>query len=154
MTTSDILRRTRTVFADVPRPAHFTNHRHCEECADHDRTLQAFDPGTIGLEQLGSPAWDPMCFVTVEGFLYYFPAMVRLVVERSGNDAYLEQFLFHVTYEGENSRFFRHLGPKQRAVVLDVLHFIREQMAERIRQWHLGGDLDGAIRLWERLASE
>jgi hypothetical protein len=39
----------------VPKPEHFTNYRHCCECAEHDATLLAHDVDSIGIEQLGNP---------------------------------------------------------------------------------------------------
>src|ERR687888_2561810 len=65
----------------VPKPAHFTNYRHCCECAEHDAVLTASDVNSIGLEQLGNPGWDPLCFTSAEGLLYYMPALIRLTLE-------------------------------------------------------------------------
>ena len=53
----------------MPKPVHFTTYRHCCECAEHDETLLAYDIDSIGIEQLGNPGWDPLCFVSVEGLL-------------------------------------------------------------------------------------
>ena len=39
----------------VPKPEHFTNYRHCCECAEHDATLVAQDVNAIGIEHLGNP---------------------------------------------------------------------------------------------------
>jgi hypothetical protein len=49
-----------TQLFQMPKPAHFTNYRHCCECAEHDATLVAYDVNTIGVEQLGNPGWDPL----------------------------------------------------------------------------------------------
>ena len=68
---------------EVKKPQHFTNHTHCCECTEHDEVLRAHDRDTIGIEQLGNPGWDPMCLCTVEGFQYYFPALVRLCLDRN-----------------------------------------------------------------------
>src|SRR6266498_3419515 len=38
----------------MPKPAHFTNDRHCCECAEHDATLLAYDVDSIGVQQLGN----------------------------------------------------------------------------------------------------
>jgi hypothetical protein len=53
----------------VPKPAHFTNYRHCCECAEHDATLLAHDVHSISFQQLGNPGWDPLCFTSVKGIL-------------------------------------------------------------------------------------
>src|SRR4030095_7043061 len=77
----------------MPKPEHFTNYRHCCECAEHDETLLAYDVNTIGVEQLGNPGWDPLCFATAEGLLYYLPALIRLTIDTMDKpqERYLEQ---------------------------------------------------------------
>ena len=57
-----------TQLFQMPKPEHFTNYRHCCECAEHDATLLAYDVNAIGVEQLGNPGWDPLCFVSPEAF--------------------------------------------------------------------------------------
>ncbi len=141
-------------FADVPRPEHFTDHTHCEECADHDETLRSFDRDSIGLGQLGNRGWDPLCFVHPQGFLYYFPAMVRLALSSRGQEVYLDQFLFHLTYEGEESRFFGHFSGPQCRAVLEVLHWIRANMGSLVREWSLESEMDEALALWNALAED
>lgn len=65
------LQRIREAFAHEPRPEHFTNYTHCEECAEHDETLRAHHPDTIAEEHVGHAGWDPICFITEAGFRYY-----------------------------------------------------------------------------------
>jgi hypothetical protein len=75
-----------------PKPAHFTNYPHCCECAEHNAVLTASDVNSIGLQQLGNPGWDPLCFAAVEGLLYYLPALIRLTLETmdTPQERYLE----------------------------------------------------------------
>lgn len=154
MNAGQLTQQVEAAFAEVPRPARFTDRDHCCECAEHDDTLAAFERDTIGLAQLGNPGWDPLCFVLPEAFLYYFPAMARLVLDPEGDDGYLEQFLFHMTYEGEESRFFRHFSKPQRQAALALLRHLRADKAERIEEWNLETDLDTALALWTKLAEE
>lgn len=70
---------------NVPKPAHFANYRHCCEGAEHDQTLLAFDVDSIGLAQLGNPGWDPLCFSSAEGLMYYLPALIRLTLDTMEN---------------------------------------------------------------------
>ncbi len=154
MNAAELTQRVERAFSDTPRPARFTDRGHCCECAEHDDTLGAFDRETIGLDQLGNPGWDPLCFVLPAAFLYYFPAMVRLVLDPDGADGYLEQFLFHVAYEGEDSRFFRHFSQPQRQATLDVLRYLRADKAGRLKEWNLEGELEQALALWTKLAGE
>lgn len=95
-TDASIVAAIRAAFGSTPRPTHFTNPSHCEECAEHNATLLAHTPDTITLEQLGNPGWDPICYVDTQGYHYYMPGLVRLALGR-GRDFYLGQFLFHLS---------------------------------------------------------
>lgn len=155
MNDPDLKTRVARAFADVPRPEHFTSREHCEECAEHDETLRRFDPDTIGLEQLGNPGHDPLCYVSPEAFRYYFPALVRLALDSDGGqDSYLGSFLFHVLHDGENNLSFRHFTKPQREATLAVLCHLRGSKAREIEAWALQGELEDAIALWTGLAKE
>jgi hypothetical protein len=93
----------------MPKPEHFTNYRHCCECAEHDETLLAYDVNTIGLEQLGNPGWDPLCFASPEGFLYYLPALICITLDTMAkpHGQYLDQLLFHLIRDGKDHDLVR-----------------------------------------------
>lgn len=141
------------VFSGNAIPENFTNRDHCDECAEHDETLRSCTPKSIDLEQLGNPGWDPICFVLPDAFKYYFPAMVRLALDSEKNNSYLEQFLFHVTYDGEDSRFFKHFSKDEREATLEVLKHIESQMGDIIDALNLENELKEAIELWLKLVS-
>lgn len=113
----------------MPRPEHFTNFTHCSECAEHDETLRSHTPATIGLDQLGHPGWDPICFVSDAGFHYYMPALARLAVDSTAD--YLQQFLFHLGYCPER---IEALNGEQRAAVLALLISLRDDILAQIGQ--------------------
>ncbi len=121
----DALRRA---FARVPRPEHFTDYQHCCECAEHDATLRAATPDTIGLAELGNAGYDPICFITVEGFHYYLPALARLALGRGGA-SYLDQLLFHLQWPPER---LGALAADQRAALRAVLEHIFETRFDEI----------------------
>jgi hypothetical protein len=146
-----IIEEARKAFESIPRPEHFTNHEHCEECADHDVTLSSYDPDTLPFEVVGNPAWDPMCFVTQQAFLYLFPGLIRLALNGEGDEDYLEQFLFHVTYDGLDSRFFYLFNTEQRTVTLEALRFIAERNPDRITSLLLESEMETALTLWQTL---
>ncbi len=143
-------------FSDVPRPPHFTNYKHCDECAEHDETLRSHDPLTISYKELGNPGWDPMCFAEPEAFLYYFPALVRLALDGRGEETYLDQFLLHLLYEGAEGRV-KHFSKEQREATLMTLCYIKEGIEDELAgwgeldRWILEGHLDEAIGLWQKL---
>jgi len=141
------------VFSGNVVPENYTNRDHCNECAEHDATLRSYTPKSIGLEQLGNPGWDPICFVLPMAFKYYFPALVRLALDSEGANGYLDQFLFHVTYQGEDSRFFTHFSQAERDATLQVLLYIESKMGDLVHEWKLENELKEAIGLWSRLVS-
>ena len=84
---------------DALRPDWFVNAAHCCECAEHEASLQAHDLDTLGLDCVGSPAWDPITFISnPEGFRYFLPALARLACGH-GDQYYLESFCFQLTQE-------------------------------------------------------
>ena len=100
---NDAIARVNDVFGRVRRPALFVDPRHCCECAEHNATLAAHDPGTISLAELGNPGWDPICFVQdIDAFRYYVPALARLACGQ-GDAYYLSQLLFHLNGERINA---------------------------------------------------
>ncbi|HEY7062366.1 MAG TPA: hypothetical protein VII06_12885 [Chloroflexota bacterium] len=117
-----LLNAVRRAFARVPRPEHFTDYEHCCECAEHDATLRTATPDTIGLRELGNAGYDPICFITVEGFHYYLPALARLAFGR-GDAYYLDQLLFHLQWPPER---LSTLAPEQRAALRAVLEYVFE----------------------------
>jgi hypothetical protein len=131
-----LLEQVRQAFADVPRPEHFTNYRHCCECFDHDETLRGATRETIGLAELGSPAWDPICFISVEGFHYYLPALARLALGR-GQEYYLDQFLTHLRWPPER---IGEMTAEQRTAVRRLLEYLFETRLDELpddtdREW-------------------
>lgn len=106
------------------KPEHFTDYLHCEECADHDETLLQFEIDTLGLEELGNPGWDPICFCSPEAKLYLTPALIRLSLETISDHFYFGQFLFHLEYQGKQSAYYVFCSPLQRAFISRFIEFM------------------------------
>ena len=117
---------------NAPKPEHFTNFNHCPECAEHDQTLLAADIDTIGLDELGNPGWDPICFASPEGKKYYLPAFIRLSLDTMKDEFYIEQFLFHLEGDGPDSAFYRSCTKAQKNFVASFIEYVIEQYAEEI----------------------
>ncbi len=130
------------------RPNHFVDYTHCEECAEHDEVLRNSRIDTIGLDELGNPGWDPMCFVDVYGFKYYLPALIRLCVQSNENNYYIDQFLFHITYGATEKQFLESFSDNERNFVATFLHYLVDTKAERIEENMDTDDLFKAIELW------
>ena len=130
------------VFDPDDRPVEFVDPNHCSECSEHNDTLLGHTPDSITLAELGNPGWDPICFVDESGFKYYFPALVRLVLESSSGDDYISQFLFHVT----NSPNCLSFDERQCEFVKKLLQYLEDDRWERLEAI---GELDALLHAKE-----
>jgi hypothetical protein len=136
---------------NLPKPEHFGNYQHCCECAEHDQTLLAHDIESIGLDQLGNPGWDPLCFCSPEGLIYYMPALIRLTLNTIDDPQknYLDQLLFHLIYDGENNRLVSACNAEQRKFVADFLAYLLETYSAEIEKGVMTyDDLFRAHEIW------
>jgi hypothetical protein len=135
---------------DVPKPAHFTRYWHCCECAEHDNTLMTADVDSIGLQQLGNPGWDPLCFASVQGLLYYIPALVRLALDTmdTPQERYLDQLLFHLVRDGKDNDLVRACSPAQRACIASFLVYLMETYSTQIDEGSCSHDMLRAFDIW------
>lgn len=139
-----MLDAVRAAFA-TPRPPWFCDAGHCCECAEHEATLQARDLESLDLDAVGSPAWDPICFVSnPDGFKHLIPRLAELACGR-GEAYYLDQFVFHLRHD----RIETFTAPQKRAVE-DLLVHLAVELAEDI-SGHDWAELEWALR---RLRSE
>ncbi len=152
MDDSAILALINDAFGTCPRPEHFTNYRHCEECAEHDALLRSRDRATLCGGDLGNPGWDPLCFTSVEGFAYYFPTLARLTLEEpvENHDWLGPSLFFHLSYaeKGEQNRLIAGFNPKQRHAVLELLKHLEESRTELTDMFLCIDELLVTIALW------
>lgn len=135
----------------MPKPEHFCNYNHCCECFEHDETLLKFDVDTIGLEQLGNPGWDPLCFSSAEGLVYYLPAMIRLTLDgmETPVQSYLDQLLFHLIYDGADNRLVTACSKEQRHFVMKFLEHLIDNYSEEIESGvFFSDDILRAHEIW------
>ena len=144
---TDIREKVRVTFRKGRKPGHFTNHSHCDECKEHDDVLRARNVNTLTIQDVGNPGWDPICYISPEGFEYYFPAFVRLTLA-APRESYLSQFLFHLAYEGARNRHFRHFAPQQREVVVAFLRHVLENHRDIVEEQDCEDELQFAISVW------
>ena len=144
----DWKQRAKLIF-NAPKPEHFTDYRHCCECAEHDQTLLAFDVDSIGLEQLGNPGWDPLCFSSPEGMIYYMPALVRLTVDSF--ESYFDQLLFHLIKDGPGNSLVSACSEEQRKFIAEFLEYLITERAEQIaEQVFASDDILRAHEIWSQ----
>ena len=134
----------------MPKPAHFTNFHHCGECTEHNATLLAHDVDAIGIEQLGNPGWDPLCFASVEGLFYYLPALIRLTLDTTDKpqERYLDHMLFHLIRDGKDNAVVRACGPEQRAFIAGFPEYLMDQYGTAIDECTYSDDLLKAYVIW------
>jgi hypothetical protein len=130
------------------KPAHFTNYLHCEECEEHDQTLLNHDIDTISLDELGSPAWDPICFCSDEGKQYYLPALVRLCLESMDDDFYFAQLLFHLEADGPKNSFYLSCNNEQRRFIFQFIEFIITEHSDELEQSFSVDEAFRAREIW------
>jgi hypothetical protein len=150
MTDSEMLAQIRGAFGSVARPAQFTNRDHCCECAEHDAVLQSRDHDSLRIEDVGKPGWDPICFVTDEGFGYWFPALARLALAEVTADHgwYFEQLLFHLTYEGAANRRCLAATPEQREAVAQFIRHVKATRPGLVADYSCESDIQQALATW------
>lgn len=112
--------------------------------------LRSRDINTLAMEDVGNSGWDPMCYVSPEGFAYYFPALARLALEDETELSgwYGPQLLFHLTHEGQCSRYLPHFRPEQRQAVVALLRHIGETRQDQLANYGLIEELPTAIDRW------
>jgi hypothetical protein len=113
-------------FGALPKPDHFTNYRHCEECAEHDELLRTRDRDTLRIEDVGDICWQPISFSSAEGFAYYMPSLARLALAEPTYQYgwYGETLLIHLTVGSEERSLFAYCSPQQRAAVAALLEHL------------------------------
>ncbi len=123
------------LFARDQRPEEFTNYQHCEECDDHNNTLKRYERRTLPVSVVTNPAWDAFCFITPEGYRYYYPRLCELAYGR-GTDYFLDQFLFHL----ENRRHL--LSAEEKIKTVELLLDLATVLADEIERYITKPDLD------------
>lgn len=144
---AQVLKRIDAAFGPAPRPEHFTNDRHCCECAEHDALLCSRDRQTLSLPDVGNPGWDPICFITPAGMAHYFPTLAPLALAPPDPDYgwYADQLLFHLYWGSRDNAFFQFCNSTQRAAVAELLSVLIEQHPELIDD---SGSADEWLRCW------
>jgi hypothetical protein len=117
-------------FGSCPKPEHFCNPSHCEECATYDALLRARDRNSITLDDLENHIDDPFCFCSPQGLAYYFPALARfaLLPPDAEGDWYAERLAFHIYYGNIFNEFFLACSATQRQAVADLLAHLVESI--------------------------
>lgn len=150
MRDAEMVARFDATFGGYPRPEHFTDYKHCPECADHDKLLRSRARGDLQPQDVSNPGWDPICFVSAEGFRYWLPDLVRvsLMLPHRDYDWPFSNLLFHLTYEADRNRRLAALNSEERSLVAELLRHVKKTRPSQVRRCFLLKDLSDAIKLW------
>ena len=121
----DWFKRAKLIF-DVPKPSSFGNPLHCCECFEYDETLRTHNIDSIGRDQLGNPGWDPMTYSSVDGAMYYMPALIKLTLDTMDNpqEMYIDQMLFTLNRDGAGNELITACNTEQRIFIADFLDYL------------------------------
>jgi hypothetical protein len=136
-TDADILKAVEAAFSEVERPEHFTNHLHCEECAEHDQTLLQADRNSLQVDAVTNPGWDPISFCSPQGKAYYLPSLIRFALadaEGSGMP-YWQQLLVHLEGDGPKNALIEYCSQSQRNAIANFLQHLVESRTSAIESW-------------------
>ncbi len=143
-------------FAECPRPEHFTNHVHCEECEEHDDSMRsAATLGELELRHLGHAGWSPLSFLTPEALSHCLPRLIELAfseIDRDGSAEFYSNLLFQLVPMPAYDRFGEY-SVVQRKAVLEALEYSSLHYRDKIASYACEDDLDEAIRYWQRNAT-
>lgn len=146
----DVLAQIDAAFGMVERPDHFTDFRHCCECAEHDALLRSRDRETLSLPDVGNAGWDPLCFTSPQGIAYFFPNLARLGLAPpdSSYGWYADQLLFHLCSGFHENKFYDFCTSAQRAAVADLLAHIIESRTELVDSYGSNDEFLRCYELW------
>jgi len=133
----------------VPRPTRFMDTPdHCDECAEVEEKAQNNDRDSLTFE-LANENWASLHnFLNDDGFLYYFPAFIRLCIESNENECFATSLLFAITYEGERNGPLRSCSDEQREFIHQFLLWYRDSHGEIVHLWGQDDEIEIAIELW------
>lgn len=137
-------------FSDYARPEHFTDYEHCDECAEHDETMQSADLETLTAAHMGTGGWSPLSFLTEEAFGYYMPRLMELALIEDRNvhgEPFATLIMFHLNPTSDYDRFSAYT-PSQCEAILDALLYIQKRHRETIVEYLFDEDLEPAIEYW------
>jgi hypothetical protein len=137
-------------FGSLPRPEHFTNHRHCDECLEHDELLQQRTLESLSIEDVGNQAWNPITMCTPRAFAYWLPALARLALEPEPDNAdwYGYIILFELRRDGPRNERWAACSPDQRLAVTRLLEHLDATRSEPIKRYDHSRQLEQTWEIW------
>jgi hypothetical protein len=138
-------------FGNCERPVYFTDVNHCCECREHHEELSEHPTMELRRSNLGSAAWDPICFTSAQGKAHLFPILARYSMAPSfwpEYDWYGTQLVFHLTSGGQYNEFWQSCDAEQRLAVVRMIEWIIEHRKDEIDLYLDDHDWLAAWQLW------
>jgi uncharacterized protein (DUF433 family) len=124
----EALKAIQHAFSGCPRPEHFTSYNHCDECEQHDDLFRSRDIHTLTLKDVS--ASGTTCFLSPEGFVYYFPALARLALEEPTESGWYGcHLLFHLSSESHDERISVFTAEQRQAILAFLYHLLETRRA-------------------------
>ena len=99
---------------------------------------------------MGNSGWDPICYITAEGYKYYFSALVRLAINDIDTLEYIDLFLYGLVTNGADNMRFSIFSEDQKKFVQNLLIELVDSIPEsKIKSSFLDKDFDRALEYWE-----
>jgi hypothetical protein len=150
MTDDEVLMLLREAFA-MPRPERFTNHPGCEECAEHDETLQAHTLDSLSYAEVGSAGWNPITMCQPDAFAYWLPALARIALapEDEHWGWYGDQlFDGQLRWDGPRNWRWAYCTPAQRRVVATLIEHVIDTRSDQIESYNLEHEMLDVLSIW------
>ncbi len=150
-TDADVLKTIVDAFAACPRPDQFyDNPTHCDECAEHDALLRSRALDELSIDDLGSPAWDPIPGVSDAAFAYLVPALARLALDppHAKWGWYGPQLLTHLERDGRRNTRWAHCTPEQHDAVAALLEHIIDTRVELLERNFCDHQAFRVLEIW------
>ena len=150
VTQSEAIAAVDLAFGSLPKPEHFTNFKHCEECAEHDELLRSRTRDTLAIQDVGNPGSDPMCFSSPEGLAFYLPSLARFVFAETpyGYDWYGYQLLFNLYSGGLENGLYTYCNSAQREAVAALIEAMIESNLADIESSSSADEFLRAHEIW------
>jgi len=153
-TQSEAIAAVDQAFGSLPKPEHFTNFTHCEECAEHDELLRSRTRETLTFQDVGNPGWEPMCFSSAEGMAFYMPSLARLVFVDPpyGYTWYGDQLLFQLHYGSFCNKLYTYCNAEQRQAIAVLIGAMIESHGVDIEASSSEEEFLRAHEIWSQVA--
>ena len=148
----DLLQAVNRAFGEAPRPEHFTNYQHCEECREIDERMCSRDQASLALGDIENSV---LPLLNSAGYRYYMPAFIRLALSQSG-EGFMADLVTKLSTPISAKSRPPHLrqtdlfSVEETNAVLAFLCFVRDERREILQKYGVAEKVMArALRNWD-----